>query len=116
MGIPTQSAFLDTPLLTVRMHRRVHFEASARAIDRIAAGTASMHKCMKCPNPATLHITEVLGASKFEELHFCENCAHKYLNDPQPAKAGKTEAVAEGEEGLFGQAECPHCGIKFVEF
>lgn len=75
-----------------------------------------MHKCMKCPNPATLHITEVLGQSKFEELHFCENCAHKYLNDPQPAKTSKPEAVSEGEEGLFGQAECPHCGIKFVEF
>lgn len=75
-----------------------------------------MHKCMKCPNPATLHITEVMGPAKFEELHFCENCAQKYLNDPQPPKATKAEAVAQADEGLFSQSECPHCGIKFVEF
>ena len=76
-----------------------------------------MHKCMKCPNPATLHITEVMGEGKFEELHFCENCAQKYLNDPQPVgKAGKPEAITEADEGMFGKAECPQCGIKFVEF
>jgi protein arginine kinase activator len=72
---------------------------------------------MKCPNPATLHITEVMAPGKFEELHFCENCAQKYLSDPQPAvaKVGKAEAT-EADESMFGQAECAECGIKFVEF
>src|SRR3954463_7903862 len=40
-------------------------------------------KCQKCHNPATLHITEVLGEGHFEDLHLCEQCANKYLYDPQ---------------------------------
>src|SRR4029078_12907047 len=80
------------------------------------SGTESMHKCMKCPNPATLHITEVMGQGKFEELHFCENCAQKYMQDPSPAPQGKPEAAVEAAEAIFGNAECPHCSIKFVDF
>src|SRR5205085_10263097 len=75
--------------------------------------------CQKCHNPATLHITEVLAESQFEELHLCEQCANKYLYEPQGkvggGKGGTVEA-REGDEGLSGQQECPHCGIKFVEF
>jgi len=78
-----------------------------------------MQKCQKCPNPATLHITEILGEGQFEELHLCEQCANKYLYEPQP-KAGALKGAAaqsrEGDEGLFNQNECPQCGIKFVEF
>lgn len=78
-----------------------------------------MQKCQKCHNPATLHITEVLGEGQFEELHLCEQCANKYLYEPQQkmgaGKAGAAEA-REGDEGLFNQSECPHCGVKFVEF
>src|SRR4051812_26518200 len=77
-------------------------------------------KCQKCHNPATLHITEVISDDQFEELHLCEQCAHKYLYEPQQkAQAAKAtgEAVAEGEEGgPFGHHECPSCGLKFVEF
>lgn len=73
-----------------------------------------MHKCMKCPNPATLHITEVMGPGKFEELHFCENCAQKYMQEP--SSASKPETAVEPDEAIFGNSECPHCGIKFVEF
>ncbi|MBI3407799.1 MAG: UvrB/UvrC motif-containing protein [Planctomycetes bacterium] len=78
-----------------------------------------MQKCQKCQNPATLHITEVLGESQFEELHLCEQCANKYLYEPQQkANLGKGggDLGKEGEEGLLGQAECPECGVKFVEF
>jgi protein arginine kinase activator len=75
-----------------------------------------MHKCMKCPNPATLHITEVMGPGKFEELHFCENCAQKYMHEPPADSGKKTESVTEADEGMFGAAECPQCGIKFVDF
>src|SRR5438034_293476 len=83
-------------------------------------GTAAM-KCQKCTKAATLHITEVLGDEQFEELHLCEECANKYLYEPQQKghgpKGGDVEAVAEGDEGSpFGQRECPLCGLKFVEF
>src|SRR5437016_13317741 len=78
-----------------------------------------MQKCQKCHNPATLHITEVLSENKFEELHLCEQCANKYLYEPQHKGAGGkggAEPVAESEEGLFSQHEFPRCGMKFAEF
>src|SRR5438128_7241425 len=73
-------------------------------------------KCQKCQNQAILHITEVLSDEQFEELHLCEQCAHKYLYEPQQkGKAGASESTRE-DEGLFNQQECPQCGLKFVEF
>ena len=77
-------------------------------------------KCQKCHQPATLHITEVLGDEQFEELHLCETCANKYLYEPPGSgpnsKTAKPEAAVELDEGPFNQHECPLCGIKFVEF
>jgi protein arginine kinase activator len=78
-------------------------------------------KCQKCTKAATLHITEVLGDEQFEELHLCEECAHKYLYEPQQkGAAGKTGEPPAGEESeettTLNQRECPVCGIKFVEF
>src|ERR1700730_14275448 len=77
-------------------------------------------KCQKCTKPATLHITEVLNDEQFEELHLCEECANKYLYEPQKGggpKGGEAELAQEIEEGsALNQRECPHCGIKFVEF
>src|SRR6266852_3045273 len=77
-------------------------------------------KCQKCTKAATLHITEVLGEEQFEELHLCEECAHKYLYDPQQKaagqKAGEAGQLVEGEEAGLMNRECPLCGIKFVEF
>src|SRR3954469_24472538 len=74
-------------------------------------------KCQRCPKQATLHITEVLAEDRFEEVHLCEDCAKKYLYEPQQKKAGKaTEAAgADDPEGL-GDRQCEVCGIKFVEF
>jgi protein arginine kinase activator len=72
-------------------------------------------KCQKCHNQATLHITEVLGEEQFEELHLCEQCANKYLYEA-PQKPGAKALAEGGEDSLFNQQECPHCGIKFVEF
>lgn len=78
-------------------------------------------KCQKCPKAATLHITEVLTDDQFEELHLCEECAHKYLYEPQQkgqgSKAGESGQAEESDEvGSLNQRECPVCGIKFVEF
>jgi len=78
-----------------------------------------MHKCQKCPQPATLHITEVLGEGQFEEVHLCEQCASKYLFDPSPAKKSAKSALQESgreDDALINQNECPMCGLKFVEF
>ncbi|HZU35170.1 MAG TPA: UvrB/UvrC motif-containing protein [Gemmataceae bacterium] len=74
-------------------------------------------KCQKCTKPATLHITEVLPEEQFEELHLCEECANKYLYEPQKG-GGKEEAgQAESDEtSALNQKECQVCGLKFVEF
>jgi protein arginine kinase activator len=76
-------------------------------------------KCEKCPNPATLHITEVLGEGQFEDHHLCEQCGTKYLYEPQQkggAKSGLEAAGESDESTALNQRECPYCGIKFVEF
>jgi len=77
-------------------------------------------KCQRCPKQATLHITEVLGEDRFEEVHLCEECAKKYLHDPAPAPtAAKAagEGAAETEEpDALGEKQCEACGLKFVEF
>ena len=78
-------------------------------------------KCQKCHSPATLHITEVLGDEQYEELHLCEQCANKYLYEPQQKgsaqKGGDAGLAEEGDEAAaLNQRACPLCGIKFVEF
>jgi protein arginine kinase activator len=75
-------------------------------------------KCQKCTKAATLHITEVVGEEQFEELHLCEDCAQKYLYEPQKASKGGGAMPSEESEEIsaLNQRECPFCGIKFVEF
>lgn len=77
-------------------------------------------KCQKCPKAATLHITEVISEEQFEELHLCEECANKYLYEPQQktaaGKAGEAAAEEGDEASALNQRECPSCGLKFVEF
>jgi len=65
-------------------------------------------KCQQCNKMATLHITEING-EKYEELHFCEDCAQKYLNPQTPS--GNEEELA-----ALNQRQCPNCGIKFSDF
>jgi protein arginine kinase activator len=77
-------------------------------------------KCQKCTKAATLHITEVLGEDRIEELHLCEECAHKYLNDSQEVKASGEKSPLQGtaaleESGALNRA-CSICGVKFIEF
>jgi protein arginine kinase activator len=76
-------------------------------------------KCQKCTKQATLHITEVINEDQFEDLHLCEECANKYLYEPQQ-KGSKSAVAAAGDESdeisALNQRECPNCGIKFVEF
>ena len=78
-------------------------------------------KCQRCPKQATLHITEVLGDDCFEEAHLCEECAKKYLYEPQQAKKPPAAKGGEGaaehvEPDSIGDKQCEICGLKFVEF
>jgi protein arginine kinase activator len=77
-------------------------------------------KCQRCPKQATLHITEVLGDEKYEDLHLCEDCAKKYLYEPAEkaaaAKKGGKPAVDADAPDEPGGKQCDACGIKFVEF
>jgi len=75
-------------------------------------------KCQNCPKTATLHITEVLGESQYEELHLCEDCAQKHLYEPQPAKSAlKTSEPDEADEtGAIAGRQCEVCGLKFIDF
>jgi protein arginine kinase activator len=78
-------------------------------------------KCQKCPNAASLHITEILSEDHVEELHLCEICAHKYLAEPKGGgSGGKTGAPSPIEDSSDEPAgmsrECDLCGLKFVDF
>jgi protein arginine kinase activator len=76
-------------------------------------------KCQRCTKQATLHITEVLGEERFEEVHLCEDCAKKYLYEPQQkklAKSGQPAAAAGDDEDAPAGSRCPACGITFLEF
>ena len=77
-------------------------------------------KCQRCPKQATLHITEVLGEDRYEEVHLCEDCAKKYLIEPQKKGSGSKSATAEEtpEEGEAAPAgpTCDECGMSYVEF
>jgi protein arginine kinase activator len=84
-------------------------------------------KCQKCDRPATFHITDLVDG-KLNELHLCEECAHKFFApssgeaaDVLPAMAGllaQQLAVGETAEELarLDQRSCPVCGITFLEF
>jgi protein arginine kinase activator len=75
-------------------------------------------KCQRCTKQATLHITEVLVDEKFEEFHFCEDCAKKYLYPSAAANKkamGAKTSSSDGPDDPGGKV-CGACGIKFVEF
>jgi protein arginine kinase activator len=78
-------------------------------------------KCQKCTKAATLHITEIVSEDQIEELHLCEECAHKYLYEPQQKQTGIKQAVPappseESDEPGVLNRECEVCGLKFVDF
>lgn len=84
-------------------------------------------KCQKCEKPATFHITDLVDG-KPNELHLCQDCAHKFLaptvedaSENLPAMAGLLAqhlAVGETAEELarLDERVCPVCGITFLEF
>jgi len=73
-------------------------------------------KCQRCPKQATLHITDVLGEDRFEEVHLCEDCAKKYLYEPQKKAAKASEPAASEEGEAPAGPTCDVCGISYLEF
>ena len=75
-------------------------------------------KCQRCTKQATLHITEVLGEDRFDEVHLCEDCAKKYLYEPQQKKTAKGGSAGENEsdDDIPAAMRCPACGLTFLEF
>ena len=79
-----------------------------------------MKKCRNCSKPATMHITDI-REGEVHELHFCESCAHDYMQstDPDPSDSpGAFPFKFANEQSLseLDQSECPNCGITFREF
>ena len=82
-----------------------------------------MKKCRRCPNQATLHITEILEGNA-SEIHLCEKCAREYLSESESQDsdgvtaelAAKLEELQESENDEFDRLRCSGCGITFSEF
>jgi protein arginine kinase activator len=74
-------------------------------------------KCQRCPKQVAYHVTEVLGEGRVEDLHLCDDCAKKYLvQTPVPVGPASGPTADEADTAAHGQAECPACGLRFVEF
>jgi protein arginine kinase activator len=63
-----------------------------------------------------LHITEVLGEDRFEAVDLCEDCAKKYLYEPQQKKQAGKSGSGDRDADESAGVKCPACGISFVEF
>lgn len=74
-------------------------------------------KCQRCPKQVAYHVTEVLGEGRVEDLHLCDDCAKKYLFQTPVTVSPAPGPVADANESAaHGQAQCPACGLRFVEF
>lgn len=78
-------------------------------------------KCQRCPNPATVHLTEIVDQQK-KELHFCQACAENQglvqkqeLNLPAILQTLIGHHLGRETDELARLA-CPACGIKYMEF
>jgi protein arginine kinase activator len=78
-------------------------------------------KCERCPNPATVHLTEIVDQQK-KELHLCQACAEaenlvqkQELNLPAILQTLIGHHLGRETDALARLA-CPACGIKYMEF
>ena len=78
-------------------------------------------KCQRCPNPATVHLTEIVEQQK-KELHLCQSCAESQnllqkqeLNLPAILQTLIGHHLGRETDELARLA-CPACGTKYMEF
>jgi protein arginine kinase activator len=78
-------------------------------------------KCQNCSNPATVHLTDIIGGTK-KETHLCQECAeqqqlikHQELNLPAILQSIIGQHLGPPTDEL-ARLTCPACGIKYMEF
>jgi protein arginine kinase activator len=72
--------------------------------------------CQKCPERATLHITELVDDG-FLEVHLCHKCAQKYLTEAdESAGSAATSDATDAELEAKNALRCSACQITFGEF
>ena len=78
-------------------------------------------KCECCPNPATVHLTDIINGHK-KEKHLCQRCAEQQqlikqqeLNLPAILQTLIGQHVGHLTDEL-ARLTCPACGIKYMEF
>ena len=78
-------------------------------------------KCQSCPNPATVHLTDIVDGHK-KELHLCQACAEQKqflkqheLNLPAILQTLISQHIGQPTDEL-ARLTCPVCGIKYMEF
>lgn len=80
-----------------------------------------MIKCQGCgKNPATVHLTEIVGGEK-REKHLCEGCAagEGIVTGKTPASLNEwLSSFVSQQSGPSGESAlvCPTCGLSYAEF
>ena len=78
-------------------------------------------KCQTCQQPATVHLTEIVGGKK-KEVHLCQACAEKQelLKQQELNLSAILQTVIGQHVGAptdeLARLTCPTCGIKYMEF
>ncbi|VVM05055.1 Protein-arginine kinase activator protein [Methylacidimicrobium tartarophylax] len=76
-------------------------------------------KCHFCEEPATVHLTQIVGG-KVQKVHLCENCAkEKGVSDPSVfSLADLLLGDSRDETQLLSKNEptCPQCGFTQSDF
>ncbi|MFP3936971.1 MAG: UvrB/UvrC motif-containing protein [Phycisphaerae bacterium] len=85
-------------------------------------------QCEKCGQPATIHLTEVVGGRKVEK-HLCEDCAadegitvksnvpiSQLLEDFVLQTASQQSETDESSDSDAPEIKCEGCGMTFAEF
>jgi protein arginine kinase activator len=78
-------------------------------------------KCQSCDEPATVHLTKIVGGMKKAE-HYCKDCAEKQeliKNHKMNMDAIVQSYIGKhvgGAADALSRLTCPSCGIKYMEF
>jgi bifunctional DNase/RNase len=73
---------------------------SAQLAAAAATPGGNRMQCQKCPQPATLHITELPSLDHLEELHLCEPCAFRYLSGPNEQRTWHLPPAEKRSEAI----------------
>lgn len=76
-------------------------------------------KCDNCDNPATIHLTEILGGKKIEK-HLCENCAANEgitIKSNVPISQLLEDFILQTSSAEeLSDLTCEVCGLSFSDF